>query len=251
MSEFVIWALFDSGNGSYKQVADNFDEIEIYSIGIDRQNKNEHFINLDLADYSRMFGNNTLFDTLDSLPKPDLIIASPPCESWSTASGMANGNACWKQDVIENLFGEMKGSRFTVRDHKDYEGYQFIPDRQLMTRINGELCIFNTVEIIRRYEPKYWIIENPAHGRIWEYIDKILGFDIKFENLTYYSAYDYPVMKPTKFGSNVYLNLKQEKVKTGLTFNDWSADYNKRSNIPENLVKDIFETLLEKENENV
>lgn len=35
MSEFVIWALFDSGNGSYKQVADNFDEIEIYSIGDD------------------------------------------------------------------------------------------------------------------------------------------------------------------------------------------------------------------------
>lgn len=86
----IIWSLFDSGNGSYKKVADKMG-IENYSIGLDRENKNEHFINLDLADYSYMFGNNKLWDTLDKLPKPDLIIASPPCESWSIASAMRGG----------------------------------------------------------------------------------------------------------------------------------------------------------------
>lgn len=46
-----------------------------------------------------MFGDNTMFDTLDQLPKPDLIIASPPCESWSNASSMGgDGNACWIED---------------------------------------------------------------------------------------------------------------------------------------------------------
>lgn len=247
--KLVIWGLFDSGNGSYFKSAEKDDDIELFSIGIDRENKNDHFINLDLADYSRMFGDNKMFDTLDKLPKPDLIIASPPCESWSIASAMKDGNACWKQDTIENLFGTMEGSRFTVRDYDDYENYQFYPDRQLLTRINGELCIFNTIEIIRRYKPKYYIIENPAYGRIWEYIDKILGFKIEYENQTYYSAYDYPIVKPTKFGSNVHLELKTKRVKTGTNMNNFPG-YNNRSNIPEKLVDDIFNRI-KKELENV
>lgn len=87
----IVWALFDSGNGSYFKSAKKFEEIEIYSIGLDIENKNDHFINLNLADYSYLFKDNTLFDTLDKLPKPDLIIASPPCESWSVASAMRGG----------------------------------------------------------------------------------------------------------------------------------------------------------------
>lgn len=94
----ITWALFDSGNGCYNQAAKKFDEIELYSIGLDVYQKHNHFINLNLADYGRMFGDNTLFNTLDKLPKPDLIIASPPCESWSNASGMRGGNASWKQE---------------------------------------------------------------------------------------------------------------------------------------------------------
>lgn len=90
----IVWALFDSGNGCYTQGAELFNQsvdqsaVEIYPIGIDIESKNNHFINLNLADYSRMFGDNKLFDELDKLPKPDLIIASPPCESWSVASAM-------------------------------------------------------------------------------------------------------------------------------------------------------------------
>src|SRR5699024_3212529 len=89
----IVWALFDSGNGSYTKVVEKYfrNEIEIYPIGIDIENKNDHFINLDLADYSYLFGDNKLYDALDKLPKPDLIIASPPCESWSVASAMRGG----------------------------------------------------------------------------------------------------------------------------------------------------------------
>lgn len=97
----IVWALFDSGNGSYTKGIKELNEkrlcnIEVYPIGIDIEKRNNHFINLNLADYSRLFGDNTLFGTLDKLPKPDLIIASPPCESWSNASAMTGGNACWK-----------------------------------------------------------------------------------------------------------------------------------------------------------
>ena len=234
----IVWALFDSGNGCYKRVASKIG-IEIYSIGIDRENKSDHFINLDLADYSRMFGDNTLFETLDKLPTPDLIIASPPCESWSVASAMNGGNACWKTDQVENLFGKMNGSTFTIRDYVDFEKYQYYPDRQLMTRINGELCIFNTVEIIKKYNPKYWVIENPAYGKIWEYIEKILGFEIPYTNLTFYSAYGFDIQKPTKFASNVDLKLKKEKIKNKIEFKQ-TCGYNFRSNIPDELVQEIF-----------
>lgn len=128
-----------------------------------------------------LFGDNTLFDTLDELPKPDLIIASPPCESWSNASAIPNGNACWKkEDLSDSLFKPQKEpSPFTIRNSRDYEqaynNYKY--DRQFMKRVNGELCVFNTIEIIKRYEPEFFIIENPASGRIWRYIEEVIGFE--------------------------------------------------------------------------
>lgn len=119
----IVWALFDSGNGSYTKGVKELNEkdlcnIDVYPIGIDIDKRNNHFINLNLADYSRLFGDNTLFNTLDKLPKPDLIIASPPCESWSNASAMTGGNACWKQeDLSDSLFIPQKeASMFTIRN---------------------------------------------------------------------------------------------------------------------------------------
>lgn len=180
---------------------------------------------------------------MDKLPKPDLIIASPPCESWSNASAMDRGNACWKQEQGDSLFQPQEPlSIFTIRDHKDYDRYQYYPNKQLMKRINGELCVFNTVEIIKRYKPRYWIIENPAFGRIWEYIERVLGFEIPFENHTRYNNYDdYPISKPTRFSGNIELNLRNEKKSNSIKFQDWTKSYNERSNIPLSLACEIFE----------
>lgn len=210
----IVWALFDSGNGSYTKGVKKLDkDIEIYPIGIDIENKNHHFINLNLADYSRLFGNNTLFDALDKLPKGDALFQP-----------------------------QQPLSIFTVRDYKDFERYQYYPNKQLMKRINGELCVFNTVEIIKRYKPRYWIIENPTFGRIWEYIERVLGFEIPFENRTRYNNYDnYPISKPTRFSGNIELNLKNEKKTNDVEFQNWTKSYNERSNIPQSLVCEIFE----------
>lgn len=245
----IVWALFDSGNGCYKRSADEFEEIEIYSIGLDIENKNHHFINLNLADYSRMFGNNLMFETLDKLPKPDLIIASPPCESWSVASALKNGNACWKrEDISDSLFEpQMTPSPFTIRSKRDYEESHnnLKYHKQFITRVNGELCVFNTIEIIKRYDPKYFVIENPASGKIWEYIETIIGFELPYKNLTRYNNYDYPLQKPTKFASNIFLGLKNEVIKQEVAWGHFSKDYNERSNIPKKLVDDIFKKILE------
>lgn len=249
MQKMTVWALFDSGNGSYTKGVKTLNssgeaDIDIYPIGIDIERKNNHFINLNLADYSRLFGDNTLFNTLDKLPKPDLIIASPPCESWSNASAIPNGNACWKkEDLSDSLFKSQKEpSPFTIRNSRDYEqaynNYKY--DRQFMKRVNGELCVFNTIEIIKRYEPKFFIIENPASGRIWQYIEEVIGFELPFKNSTYYNNYGYPIRKPTKFAGNIDLKLNSEKVKADKTWQEFSNSYNERSNIPQKLVKTIF-----------
>ena len=245
----IVWALFDSGNGSYTKGVKNLNDkglcdIEIYPIGIDIERKNNHFINLNLADYSRLFGDNTLFETLDKLPKPDLIIASPPCESWSNASAMCEGNACWKQeDLSDSLFEpQREASMFTIRNASDYEkayiNYQY--DRQFMKRVNGELCAFNTIEIIKRYNPKYFIIENPASGRLWKYIEDVMDFKLPYLNITRYNNYDYPLQKPTKFASNIDLKLKKDIIKQDVEWKHFSKSYNERSNIPQKLVKTIF-----------
>lgn len=259
-TKMTAWALFDSGNGSYTKAVQTLNSsglanIDIYPIGIDIEHKNKHFINLNLADYSRLFGDNTLFDTLDKLPKPDLIIASPPCESWSNASAMDRGNACWKQEQGDSLFQPQKPlSIFTVRDHKDYDGYQYYPNKQFMKRINGELTSFNTIEIIKRYKPKYFIIENPASGRLWKYIEDIIGFKLPYLNPTRYNDYDYPLQKPTKFASNLNLDLKNDIIKQDVEWGHFSNSYNERSNIPQKLVIEIFTKvydffLQEKQNE--
>lgn len=255
MRKMIVWALFDSGNGSYTKAINTLNssggaKTEVYPIGLDIENKNNHFIPLNLADYSRIFGDNKLFDTLDKLPHPDLVIASPPCESWSNASAMADGNACWKQeDLSDSLFQpQTPPSMFTIRSNKDYElayhNYQY--DRQFMKRVNGELCAFNTIEIIKRYQPSYWIIENPASGRLWKYIEQIIGFHLPYKNPTRYNNYDYPLQKPTKFASNIFLNLNNEINPAEVEWKRFSKSYNERSNIPQKLLLDIFQTVLNK-----
>lgn len=238
----IVWALFDSGNGCYTKAASSFQNMEIYPIGIDIERKNNHFISLNLADYGRLFGNKSLWDRLDELPIPDVILASPPCESFSVASAMWGGNACWKQEVS-------KGSRFVIRERADYEPPRvprkhFQYEKSFFNRINGELCIYNTVEIIKRYKPKVYVIENPYSSRIWDYIDKVLGFEIPFENRTYYGNYDYPVKKPTKFKSNIELELRFQDYYSGVRLTDVLKTYNARSNIPLSLIEEIYSKII-------
>ena len=250
--KITVWALFDSGNGCYSKGIDELKkekgiEVEIFSVGLDIENKNKHnFINLNLADNSQIFGNTKIFDELDKLPKPDLIIASPPCESWSVASAMKNGNACWKQEKLDDcLFTPQKElSRFTIRNNIDYANYQFKYEKSFRNRVNGELCIFNTIQIIKRYKPTFHIIENPAFGRIWDYITEVIGFELEFKNFVRYSNYDYPLQKPTRFSGNIDLDLNNKKTKGKVTFGNFSKSYNERSNIPIKLVKEIFEKII-------
>ncbi|WP_197719028.1 DNA methyltransferase [[Haemophilus] ducreyi] len=242
VKKIIIWALFDSGNGCYTKAAQFFPNIEIYPIGIDIEQANDYFIPLNLADYWRVFVDKTLFNVLDTLPQPDVILASPPCESFSVASAMWGGNACWKRE-------NPKGSRFVIRHYSDYEVPQ-VPrkcykyERLFFNRINGELCIYNTISIIQHYQPKVFIIENPLASRMWDYIKDVIGFSIPFDNPTYYGNYNYPIKKPTKFKSNIDLGLKYENYYSGVRMNDVCKTYNARSNIPASLIDSIYHRVI-------
>lgn len=247
----IVWALFDSGNGCYtlafKQwIAYRTTDSQIIPIGIDVVGRKGDFIELNLANYNDLFGDNTMWQILDRLPKPDLIIASPPCESWSVASSMFNGNASWKKGTCYAL-GE---TTFIPRGRREYKmksasgrEVQFKFKRSFLQRINGELTIFNTLRIISKYKPKVFIIENPKLSRIWKYIDEVLGIKIPYRNDTYYSAYGFDIHKPTSFHSNIDLELIADKGEANKKWNDISRDYNTRSNIPIPLIKHIYDVV--------
>ena len=241
----TIWALFDSGNGCYYKVAKEMG-IECLSFGIDIESKNNHFIELDLSNFSRLFGTDELFTVLDKYKKPDLIIASPPCESWSIASAMSEGNACWKTIFFDNLFGRLPITDFAIWKKFEYKNKQYNFEKQFIKRINGELCTFNLIEIIKKYQPKYWVIENPATSKIWNYITEVLDFNLPYKNKTYYSDYGFDIQKPTIFASNIFLNLSKQGKASKIRW-DKTHGYNLRSNIPDDLIKQIYKKVLDEE----
>jgi len=269
MKRITVWALFDSGNGCYtKTVNKNFDNIDIYPVGIDVENKNSHFINLNLADYSELFsgGISPIFEELDKLPKPDIILASPPCESWSMASAMPRGNACWQTNEITTLFGTEKAdNHFSLRTKLELEednakkkgAFVKYWYKTVYNRINGELCAFNTIRIIERYKPNIWIIENPQSSRLWRYYKQIHNFN-GIENVAHYNSYAEQVpKKATTFYSNIELELRTTSEKADITVtvnNDgrkFLRGYNNRSNIPEMLIKEILEKCIKKFDGNI
>ena len=260
----IIWALFDSGNGCYKQVVEkHFPDVEIYSVGLDIENKNDHFIHLNLADFSEFFGGKGVFGTLDKLPRPDVILASPPCESWSQMLNIKNGTFAWQmeQEVTCLLDNHTVPTPFTIQTRENFykakkklnahqgfkENGQF--EKQVKSRINGELTVLKTLEIIKKYEPRIWIIENPAYGRLWQYLRESYSFR-GIENLVCYNDYDTSFsQKPTIFMSNIYLDLVATRQKSAVIIRGGKCKtekrkcirgYNERSNIPLPLVRDII-----------
>lgn len=239
-----VWGLFDDGNSCYKQAVNEYNKSigcnhTITTIGIGNAD-----INLDLSS-NTLHNKNALWAVLDTLRPPDVVLASPPCEAWSIASAIRGGNACWLQaDIPQYDNMQNQKPRFIIRNQKDYDKYQYKYDKSFLTRINGEMCIFNTLKIIEKYNPKVYVIENPSYGKIWKYIANVIGFQVPYENLTYYNCYGYDVRKPTKFGSNIDLGLLHDNVKSTVGFHKFKGvgrnRANARSHIPTKLIYDIL-----------
>ncbi|PTD31822.1 DNA methyltransferase [Mycoplasma leachii] len=253
----VIWTLFDDGNSSYqKAITKNFNQNEqkqfvVISIGSKdpkdisfNQTQNSIYKQIDLS-----LTNPKLIQQLKELPKPDIILASPPCESWSAvdcAGQMFSKMSCSKKLINDDT------SIWEIRNRRYYEEYnkhckpqkrrRFV--QKEITRLQGVSTIGATLAIIATFQPNIWVIENPASSKTWEFQKKHWNFN-GYHNLTYYYNYDLNYSKkPTIFKSNIKMNLFKKKLKTDFNKDHCNnGNYEKRSNIPENLIVHIIEEI--------
>ncbi len=235
-----MWALYDDAESSYKKAFKKYfdGQFEVYSVGINdvhfKETKDYFYKRIDLS-----LNNFNLIKELSELPKPDVILASPPCESWS---GADCGGRMFRS-ITEDGTWEVKNKKYYDEYNKSCHPVKhryFIQKER--SRLVGESTIGGTIEIIEHFNPKVWVIENPQTSKTWLFQKYHWDFD-GIENLTYYSSYDPNFSpKPTIFKSNINLGLKEEKVKGN---NDHMArgSYSKRSSIPSELIKEIIEKI--------
>lgn len=164
------------GTGSYSKVAERLG-ISVISVDIEAKFNPTILTNILDWDYTQ-------------IPIPDIITASPPCETFSIL---------------------ITTHKVKVRD--------YLGDMRPLTEkgLNGDRVLFKTIEIIKYFlekNPKLkFAIENPrGFMRRMKCMEDPI---IKHRDTTWYSLYGMPYRKPTDFWSNIDggLGLKIGKVK--------------------------------------
>lgn len=236
----VIWALYDDSESSYKKAIKKYfhKKYIVFSVGINdiTFEKSDYYFykKIDLSLF-----NFNLIKELSKLPKPDIILASPPCESWSGAD--CNGKMIRKIGNNHNwiVMNKRHYDEHNKNCHPVKRRYFY---QKESGRLLGEATIGATIHIIQTFKPRVWVIENPQTSKIWEFQENHWCF-FGNKNITYYSAYDNSYsLKPTIFKSNIKLNLKKERAR-GNKDHMAKGSYSKRSSIPKDLIKDLIEQI--------
>ena len=193
VSKKVIWSLFDSETAITQQL--NSDDYIVYSIGLPSSSAlTDNFIKMDLS-------RRSCLKKLDKLPPPDIIFASPPCETWVTVN---SGNL---------RFYNRTGNEYNLYWKNNFKGNDYgLHHRSL--RLTGQRTAYFTAEIIKKFNPELWCIENGYTSLIFKYLHTYLGLN-GYKNLTYYDNYnalDFS-LKPTYIFSNKKLLLNKNKNK--------------------------------------
>ena len=133
----VVWSLFDDNAMSYNEALKKYDWVQNYSIGIIEHKEVKNYYKIDLSVF-----NDKLIKELSKLPKPDLILASPPCESWSYAMLIKNYRYITQDNIKITNYKEFMEENKTLPFKQDFFKRQ-------RTRLLGESCALGVVEIIR------------------------------------------------------------------------------------------------------
>lgn len=245
----VIWALYDDAQMCYKKSINSFfskKDVLVISIGINNKKiKNYERVDLSVSNPNLL---NDLLKIEKKYGKPEIVLASPPCECWSGAD--CNGRI-WKSicctknkqvtkiEIKNNFFYGNYNKRCYKNKRRDYY-------KKTAGMLNGIGTITATIWVIDFFKPKNWVIENPKTSMIWKWITS--NFDTKshFFNSSNYACYDNNFsLKPTTFYSNKSLKLKSNHI-TGNKKHMSYGSYSRRSSIPSLLIKDIVNQLLNK-----
>lgn len=207
MKKIVVWDLFGGGQNSVYETLRENSLFDVWTFDITEPTRPQH-IKQDLT-------VNNIIEVLESYPKPDIIVASPLCQSFSQILQLKGGGTCfWKKEngvLVERPVAEFEALKTGFTKYLK-------ADKQLEIKRIGEKCINSTLAIIEHFKPSYWYIENPANSLMWYYIehnkaDWVATNGPVYKNKTYYNNYGFQVQKPTIFLSNIDLHLKHEKIK--------------------------------------
>lgn len=188
----VIWSLFDSETAITQEL--NSDEYIVYSIGLPSSSAaTNNFIKMDLS-------KRSCLRKLEKLPKPDIIFASPPCESWVNVSigcvrfferNFNEHNLYWQKNFKPNDF---------TKQHRE-------------NRLLGQKTAFYTAEIIKKFKPELWCVENGITSLIFKYLYNYNNLH-GYKNILDYDSYNLEFSKkPTCFYSNKKMILKKNQNK--------------------------------------
>lgn len=206
----IVWDLFGGGQNSVYNALKKtnlLNEYDIYTFDVTESTRNKHF-KIDLS-------QNNIIDIFKSFPKPDIIISSTLCQSFSCVLNMkGGGTAFWKYNKNK--------TKLIFRSKKEFENLKsgftknLNADVQLFIAKLGKKCIDNTIELIKHYKPKYWYIENPKSSLIWKYITlnrkDFYNEKTCFLNEASYGKYGFLITKPTYFMSNQKMNLLKGRI---------------------------------------
>jgi len=188
--------------------------------------------------------------------KPDLILASPPCDSWSsmtqglTSDGTYHISARYGRtenghSLLDPLPFELyKTSNFSniKRAHDKRKTY----DKQLAKTLNGNATMKTLGEIFDSGID--YVIENPRLSRLFTAIDEYHQ-QPGYKNTINYSDYGGKCKKPTIFFSNKELEFNNQTPsdKSTLKKIKWDKEtktaipVKERSEIPHSLIRAIIE----------
>lgn len=187
----IIWSLFDSETAITQKL--NSDKYQVYSIGLPSSSAlTDNFIHIDLS-------KKSCIKKLSKLPKPDIIFASPPCESW-----------------VNLNIGNVKFFDRNYNEHNLYWQKNFKPNNYMRkhfeSRMLGQITAYWTWKIIQEFKPELWCIENGFTSLIFKYLHKFHGAN-GYKNMLCYNAYDSNFsQKRTVFFSNKKMLLKKTSI---------------------------------------
>ncbi|KNG79510.1 C5 methylase (MAV1virus-like) protein [Mycoplasma sp. HU2014] len=210
-NKIIVWDLFGGGQNSvYNSINENEkirDLFEVYTWDVTEPTR-EHHYKLDLS-------SDDIVELFKGYPKPDIIVASPLCQSFSCVLSMKGGGTpFWKLNENKDLVIERSVEEFEQLKNGFTKNLK--ADVQLFIKRLGQKCLDNTIELIKYYKPKLFYIENPKNSMMWKYI-KLNRKDFFDENNHFlneasYGKYGFLTTKATYFYSNLRLELKKGRI---------------------------------------
>ncbi|MGZ9763333.1 hypothetical protein ACXYRP_03530 [Mycoplasma sp. 5912] len=220
----IIWDLFGGGCNSVSRAIKeyNLDQYyKVYTFDVVKTHKEsfrgqtdynfQTYIDIDLSSDSIISDFNKLIKE-NTIQKPDIILSSTLCQSFSKVLSMVGGGTCfWKQEIKGD-----KNSKLIERSLEEFENLKsgftkrLNGPKQLFIKRLGEKCAVNSVNLIKTFKPKYWYIENPDSSMLFQFLRVNLGLN-GYENVACYGAYDFPQNKSGCFYSNIKIELKKDR----------------------------------------